>query len=104
MNKIYEFILYYFYRKRIANKINDSADVKINKVDVESGDEVDQSVKIKIILIVNWLLAVVCLLSFLMIIYITLYDPNKEVPDLIQNAFTLTLGYMGSAYINFTEK
>ncbi|MGR3278549.1 hypothetical protein ACSYAD_25980 [Acaryochloris marina NIES-2412] len=57
----------------------------------------------KIILSVNKLLSIICLLSFIAILIYPFFFPNKTTPDTIQNAFFTTLGWLGSAFVNFFQ-
>ena len=57
----------------------------------------------RMIIIVNWVLVMLCLISFFLMIYLIVIL-EKDIPHIIQNTFSLTLGYFGSAFINFLEK
>lgn len=49
----------------------------------------------RIIVAINWLLIVVCAASFLLIFAYSLLFPDREIPQLVLNAFYSTLGWFG---------
>lgn len=74
---------------------------KAQEKEQELSPNVDTKNKNRIILGVNWILAiilVVCLLT--MVVYAVFYRSEK-VPDYISNPFYTVLGWFGNAYASF---
>lgn len=86
----------------------DTASVEIRKTrniqprnhnsDVQASDK---QVKLRLIIQINWLLMGVCTLSFLSMLAFAFIYPDKEIPDLVQNAFFTTLGWFGGILATF---
>ena len=57
----------------------------------------------KIILLINRVIAFICVASFIVIIVISLSFDNKPIPEILQNSFSITLGYYGSALMSYLE-
>lgn len=57
----------------------------------------------KIIILINWVLMIVCLSCFVVIIIYSLFLRSEKIPDIIQNTFSLSLGWFGSSLVTFLE-
>lgn len=113
-NGFFSRFLNYIYKGEI--QLPPTPIIEVNMIEIEpipEGEEIEMnkqsqqpkqpSLKVvdQIILNINKLLTAVCLVSFIaMIIYVFIY-PDKSIPDVLQNAFFTTLGWLGSAFANF---
>lgn len=69
-----------------------------------SPSEVRQRAKDRrlVILTINWAVLFVCLGSFFAVVGLSF--AGRSIPDVLQNAFTLTLGYYVSSLVTYIEK
>ncbi len=74
------------------------------KADTTYRDRSEDLLRKKIIIQINRLVGFICLVSFVFIIVYTFIRPDKQIPDIIQNTFSMTLGYFVSALIAFLER
>lgn len=70
----------------------------------KNSNSVVQKTKCQMIIIINAILSIVCISSFVYIIVFTILYRDCKIPDIIQNTFSLTLGYFASALLTFIEK
>ena len=66
-----------------------------NQINTNADESSQDQIKNQLIIKINWLLMIVCAVSFGFIIIYPLIYPDKAVPDIIQNAFFTTLGWFG---------
>jgi hypothetical protein len=89
--------------QRPHSSVEDNQDLEeilIEEVDIEPES---QQVRNKLIITINWVLVIVCIISFSFLIAYLLLYPDKPVPDIIQNAFFTTLGWFGGALSSFFQ-
>ncbi len=59
--------------------------------------------RLRMVLGMNWIVSAVCISSFVGVMVFAFLYPAEDVPDVIQNAFSVTLGYFVSAVVSFLE-
>lgn len=67
----------------------------VNIVEENNKEPSERKTKLRIITQINRLLMIVCITSFIIICFYSLFYPDKAIPDLMQNAFFTTLGWFG---------
>ena len=112
---IANFLKYTFAGKSAIRKLSAPAEDfqivdEITHQDTSGHDPLKQSqesailIRHRIIIQINRLVGVVCLGSFIFIIIHPFTQADKDIPETIQNAFSMTLGYFVSALVSFVEK
>jgi hypothetical protein len=111
-----EFLRYTFVGKpKKSFPLDSYEDVEVvddipQKVEGTKGEEFRRSkgtadeIRNRIIIQINRLVGFICLASFAFIIVYTFTNPDRKIPDIIQNTFSMTLGYFVSSLITFLER
>ena len=103
--KIVDFFVYTF-----LGRVRES-EPSIEIAEISEDDSTSPAVRLnirdqtrsKLIILINWVLMLVCILSFAVIIIYSLFFRDESIPDIIQSTFSLTLGWFGSALVTFLE-
>jgi hypothetical protein len=83
--------------------IIEMAELSVEDARVNSSAPLAESARIQLIININRLVSFVFIISFIYIVIVSFFKPMQKIPDIIQNTFSLTLGYFGSALITFLE-
>jgi hypothetical protein len=90
--------------QEVPERITDINSIEIQRESTEATTTIsNEQARIQLINKINWLLMVVCGISFLVIIIYVIFYPGKSIPDIIQNTFSITLGWFGGALGTFFQ-
>lgn len=99
-----DFIRFTFIERNMTNTdIIEMAELSVEDARVNSSAPLAESARIQLIININRLVSFVFIISFIYIVIVSFFKPMQKIPDIIQNTFSLTLGYFGSALITFLE-
>lgn len=109
MNEVIQFVTRFF-RYAFLGQINRPISrliVPIEEVNIAPKQQSEQAqpsqeqVRNKLIIIINWFIGIICIISFIFLIVYAFIKGSDKAFDTIQDAFLMTLSWFGGAITTF---